>query len=240
VSIQNKPITLSFYVTPPHECPYGKEQQATTLFLTPEIRPQEGYYQLLIEKGFRRSGDHIYRPHCGECKECISVRLNVKNFIPNKQQKRCGKKGKRFTKKISPATYDDEHYQLYAKYIEDRHQDGDMYPPSIEQYKDFLFCDWLNTQYLDFIEPTTGKLIACCVFDELKTGPSAIYTFFDPEYAKFSPGRLAILSLIDKALHGNQEHVYLGYWISSCQKMSYKGEYRPIECFSNEQWVNLK
>ncbi|MFT6734597.1 MAG: arginyl-tRNA--protein-N-Asp/Glu arginylyltransferase [Polaribacter sp.] len=240
MSIKNKPITLSFFVTPPHECAYGKDQQASTLFLTPEIKPQEGFYQLLIEKGFRRSGDHIYRPHCEGCKECISVRLNVNDFLPNKQQKRCGKKGKRFTQRVSPAIYDEAHYLLYEKYIETRHKDGDMYPPSVAQYKDFLFCDWMNTQYLDFIEPTTGKLIACCVFDELKTGLSAIYTFFDPEYSKFSPGRLAVLSLINKAKYDKLQYVYLGYWINSCQKMSYKGEYRPIECFSNQNWVVLR
>ena len=235
----NETITLNFYVTPPHDCSYGKEQQAGTLFLSPEIQPQEGFYELLINKGFRRSGDHIYRPHCEGCKECISVRIKAIDFIPSKQQRRCAKKGKRFSQKISPAKFDEEHYQLFEKYINARHKDGDMYPASVKQYEEFLFCDWLNTQYLDFIEPTTGKLIACCVFDELKSGLSAIYTFFDPEYSKFSPGRLAVLSLIERNILLEKEFVYLGYWVNSCQKMSYKGEYRPIECFTNEQWVGL-
>ncbi len=237
---QPKNITLEFYVTPDHECPYLKQQQSKTLFLNPERQPDEKIYDWLIDKGFRRSGDHVYRPHCESCKACISVRIKSNLFSANKQQRRCFKKGKRFTTKIHPAKFDKPHYQLFEHYINTRHADGDMYPTSEKQYQDFILCDWMNTQFLDFIEPTTGKLIACCVFDQLESGLSAIYTFFDPDYSKFSLGRLSVLTLIELNNHLNLNYVYLGYWIKGCQKMSYKGEYRPIECFVQDRWINLK
>ncbi len=236
---QQNTTPLEFYVTPDHDCPYLDGQQSKTLFLTPELQPDERIYDWLIDKGFRRSGDHIYRPHCDECQACISVRVPAIQFSPNKQQRRCFKKGKRFTIKVHPATFDQQHYQLFERYINIRHADGDMYPTSEKQYKDFILCDWMNTQFLDFIEPTTGQLIACCVFDQLDSGLSAIYTFFDPDFAKFSPGRLAVLTLIEKAQNLNLSYVYLGYWIKACQKMSYKGEYRPNECFIQERWIKL-
>ena len=31
-------------------------------------------------------------------------------------------------------------------------------------------------------------------------------------------------------------HVYLGYWIMNCDKMSYKTRYRPYELFLRQQW----
>lgn len=236
---QNANTQLEFYITPEHKCPYLENKQSTTLFLTPELQPNDQIYSWLIDKGFRRSGDHVYRPHCDDCKACISVRTPVNDFLPSKQQKRCFKKGRRFTTKISPATFDEEHYRLFERYINVRHSDGDMYPTSEKQYKDFILCDWMNTQFLDFIEPTSGQLIACAVFDQLSNGLSAIYTFFDPEFSKFSPGRLSILTLIELSKQFNMNYVYLGYWINNCQKMSYKGEYRPIECFVEDQWVRL-
>jgi leucyl-tRNA---protein transferase len=230
---------LDFYITPEHDCPYLADKQSKTVFLNPEIEPQLSIYQWLIEKGFRRSGEHIYRPQCEQCNDCISIRISPKTFIPNKQQKRCAKKGTRFITKVSNAKFDLEHYQLFENYITARHQDGDMYPTSEKQYKEFVLSDWSNSQFLDFYAPTTNNLIASCVFDRLENGLSAIYTFFDVEYSKFSLGRLAILKLLDLCQSNQLDYVYLGYWINQCQKMSYKGEYRPMECFVEDKWVFL-
>jgi len=230
---------LDFYATPAHPCPYLEQKDSKTLFLNPEIHPNAPIYSWLIDKGFRRSGDHIYRPHCDDCAACISIRVKAENFEPNKQQRRCFKKGRKFTTKIHPASFDNQHYQLFESYINTRHADGDMYPTSEKQYKDFILCDWLNCQFLDFYDPTNSQLIACCVFDQLNNGLSAVYTFFDPDYSKYSPGRLAVLNLIENCRQMSLDYVYLGYWIKGCQKMSYKGEYRPIECFINDRWVSL-
>jgi leucyl-tRNA---protein transferase len=233
---QNK---IDLYVTPAHNCPYIEKQSAKTLFISPEIEPNEILYSWLIDRGFRRSGDHIYRPQCENCKQCISVRVNCENFIATKQQKRCLTKARRFTMTARPAFNDDEHYRLFELYINTRHADGDMYPTSLKQYQDFILCQWMNTQFLDFYDPITRKLVACSVFDQMQQGLSAIYTFFDPEYSKYSLGRLAILKLIEQAKQSKLAYIYLGYWIKNCKKMSYKGEYRPIECFVNDEWVRL-
>jgi arginyl-tRNA--protein-N-Asp/Glu arginylyltransferase len=239
INSQQQNITLEFYSTPEHECPYLEQQKSKTLFLNPKLQPDERVYGWLVDKGFRRSGDHIYRPHCDNCKACISVRIESNQFFANKQQRRCFKKGKRFTTKVQPAKFDQQHYQLFKRYIESRHADGDMYPTSEKQYREFILCDWMNTQFLDFIEPTSGQLIACCVFDQLESGLSAIYSFFDPNFSKFSPGRLSVLTLIELSKQLRLDYVYLGYWIKDCRKMSYKGEYRPIECFIEDRWVKL-
>jgi len=234
-----KSTALDFYATPAHPCPYLEQKEAKTLFLNPELQPSEHIYGWLIDKGFRRSGDHIYRPHCDDCSACVSLRVKSANFIANKQQRRCFKKGKRFITKVHRAEFDVQHYQLFENYINTRHSDGDMYPTSEKQYKDFILCEWLNCQFLDFYDPTNSKLIACCVFDQLDNGLSAVYTFFDPDYSKYSLGRLAVLTLIENSKQMSLDYVYLGYWIKGCQKMSYKGEYRPVECFINDRWISL-
>ncbi|MBD3646964.1 MAG: arginyltransferase, partial [Pseudomonadales bacterium] len=52
-------------------------------------------------------------------------------------------------------------------------------------------------------------------------------------------GVYSILWLIEEARRLGKEHLYLGYWIKECQKMSYKMDYKPIELLTNNRWVTL-
>lgn len=236
---KTRSIPLSFYLTPDHDCPYLPKQQSKTAFLSPEIASDSKIYSVLIDQGFRRSGEHIYKPHCDQCKACISVRLPVKKFQPNKNQKRCYKKINQFQVSTEPARFNQKHFELFEKYITARHKNGDMYPTSIKQYKEFLLCQWLDCNYLNFIDIKTQKLVATCVYDNLDLGLSAVYTFFDPDYAKYGLGKMAVLQLIEQTKQLGLDYVYLGYWIKESPKMSYKGDYRPLECFVNGQWIYL-
>jgi arginine-tRNA-protein transferase len=135
----------------------------------------------------------------------------------------------------------DEYYELYAKYIETRHRDGDMYPPSRQQFDSFLTREWDLTHYYCFYLPSSAfakpKLLAVAVVDVMSNGLSAIYSFFDPDFAERSLGAYAVLWQIQRARELGLPHVYLGYWIKQCRKMSYKIEYRPIELLVNNRWV---
>ncbi|MEM8769503.1 MAG: arginyltransferase, partial [Pseudomonadota bacterium] len=66
-----------FYLTPSHPCSYLPGRQAQTLFLDPRDTIHPGLYQGLTEHGFRRSGGHLYRPHCQDCQACIPTRIPV-------------------------------------------------------------------------------------------------------------------------------------------------------------------
>ena len=83
---------LKFYATQPHSCSYLPEEQATTLFLDPSQPMDVHVYADLSEMGFRRSGDHLYRPHCQNCNACVPARIPVAQFNPNRQQKRIFKR----------------------------------------------------------------------------------------------------------------------------------------------------
>ena len=239
MSNQIKPTQLSFFITPPYDCPYLKAEFAKTIFLSPDIHADKMLYSALINQGFRRSGEHIYRPHCDNCQSCISVRIPVNQFVFNKQQRRTLKKAKCFSARTEPAKFNQQHFQLFDKYISERHKDGDMYPTSPQQCKEFLLNDWIESSFLNFTDPQNKNLVATAVFDQVDDGLSAVYTYFDPDYSKFSPGRLGILKLIELARQLNLPYVYLGYWIKDCDKMAYKGLYRPLECFVNGSWITL-
>lgn len=229
---------IKMYATHPHPCSYLEDREATTLFIDPAVDIDAIAYQDLTELGFRRSGKHYYRPHCQSCSDCIPARLPINVFEPTKRQKRIENKNKDLNVQTINCIAGDEYYQLYAKYIETRHENGDMYPPTPEQYQQFLVRD---TQFCAFTEFRDGeKLIAVSVRDNIADSYSAIYTFFDPDYNSRSLGSYAIIWLIRLAQAEKRQYLYLGYWIRNCRKMSYKIEYRPIELLINGRWQTLR
>ena len=109
--------TLQFYATPPHTCSYLEGNEAVTLFADPSAQITNQLYSQLSDLGFRRSGDHIYRPHCPKCNACVPVRIPVNTFKPARSQKRCAAKNRDLEVVVKPVGFDEEHYQLYRRYI---------------------------------------------------------------------------------------------------------------------------
>jgi arginyl-tRNA--protein-N-Asp/Glu arginylyltransferase len=228
---------LKVYTTYPHSCSYLEDQEATTLFVDPRQPVDQKLYSNLSVLGFRRSGNHIYRPHCTHCEACIPARIPVQQFTAKRGQRRVWNRNKDLVVRRSDDIRDDAAFELYQRYIEQRHADGDMYPPDREQYESFLNNAWDCTSYYRFYDQ--DALIAVAVVDELVDGLSAIYTFFEPGADKRSLGAYAILWQIEKAREMSLEHLYLGYWIRDCQKMAYKSDYRPLELYVNSRWTTL-
>ncbi len=225
---------LRLFATHPHTCSYLEDQVATTLFVDPDATIDQAVYSQLSEVGFRRSGQHLYRPDCRGCAACIPARIVVDDFEPSRQQKRCSKKNNDLELKLIDDISADEYYQLYEDYINVRHQDGDMYPPSRQQYQSFLTSEWGVTRYIEM--RLNGNLVAVAVVDLLESGISAVYTFFDPNMDKRSLGTYAVLAQIQIAKENGLKHVYLGYWIEKCRKMNYKTNFQPLELYLAGKW----
>lgn len=228
---------LKVYTTYPHSCSYLQEQEATTLFVDPRQSMDKSLYSKLSVLGFRRSGNHVYRPHCSQCNACIPARIPVEQFRPRRSQRRIWQRNQDLIVVATPDILDDEAFSLYQRYITERHADGDMYPPDREQYQAFLNNVWDCTRYYRFYDK--GELVAVAVVDELDDGLSAIYTFFHPEATQRSLGSFAIQWQVERAREDGLEYLYLGYWIRNCRKMAYKSEYRPLQVYLNSNWTTL-
>jgi arginine-tRNA-protein transferase len=228
---------LKVYTTYPHSCSYLEDQEATTLFVDPRQPVDQKLYSNLSQLGFRRSGSHIYRPHCTHCDACIPARIPVDLFEAKRGQRRTWNRNQDLVVHATDDMRDDAAFELYQNYIESRHSDGDMYPPEREQYESFLSNAWGCTRYYRFYDGDT--LAALAVVDELVDGLSAIYTFFDPALDRRSLGGFAILWQIEKAREMGLDYLYLGYWVRNCQKMAYKSDYRPLELYVNNRWTTL-
>lgn len=229
--------TMKFGITDSFACSYLEQQQERLLVYVGGGESQNADYEYLLQSGFRRSGDQIYRPHCETCHACKSLRITVDEFKPSKQQKRVMSKNRDITSRTSEINKP-EYYNLYHRYISERHADGSMFPPTPEQYESFLCNGWSSTLFVEL--HLEGKLAAVAVTDAMENCLSALYTFFDPALAHRSLGTLAILEQINQSRLMGKTWLYLGYQIDSCQKMNYKSKFLPNEQYIDHQWIRFQ
>jgi arginyl-tRNA--protein-N-Asp/Glu arginylyltransferase len=235
--MMNDQTKLNFFASTAEPCSYLDNRDSISAFANPHIDMDMHTYSTLIQHGFRRSGGYVYRPHCPNCQECISVRVPVKQHKPSRNEKRILRLNSDIKISASKGKFRQQHFELYKRYIASRHGDGSMANPTKPDYHRFLICDWTET---DFIEFHLGEnLVAIAVSDITDSGLSAVYTFFDPDYRDRSLGHFAILSQIEEARSRDLEYLYLGYWIKNCNKMSYKNRYKPLEGFIDDHWQDI-
>ena len=229
--------SIQLYLTRSHDCGYMDGKQATNLVPDPNLPMTMELYSQLLQLGYRRSGDHTYRPHCDDCSQCVPCRVPVTHFQARKTQQRCINRNQDLTIEIKPAHFSDEHFELYSNYLSARHPDGNMVDPEPDDFKSFLYCDWSDT---DFIEIRHDKkLKAVAVTDKARNGLSAVYSYFDSSESQRSLGNYCVLQQIQLARALGLEHLYLGYWIDQNRKMKYKTNFRPLEIFDNNHWSLL-
>ncbi len=225
---------MKFGVTQAFACNYLDNQSEQLLVCMEPDDTLNHYYSSLIQVGFRRSGDQLYRPHCKECQACESLRVLTDSFMPSKSQKRVLAKNKHVDIKVMKEDRDD-YYPLYEQYINTVHRDGSMHPANYEQYRNFVYCHWQSPTFIE--GRIDGRLMGVAVVDTVKDGLSALYTFFDPKLAKQSLGTFFILQQIELCNKMQIPYLYLGYQIDKCEKMNYKKKFFPHERFQNNQWI---
>lgn len=229
--------TLSSYLTPPHPCGYLPGRYATNQFVNPELTMDTPLYSQLIELGFRRSGDYVYRPRCYDCDACIPVRIPVALFAPNRSQRRNLHANRSLAVTAHSPGFDEEHFGLYRRYLAWRHAGGGMDNPTPRDYMGFLTSRRIDTR---FYEVRDGEqLVAVAVVDRLVHSLSSVYTFYDPRHTRRGIGVYVVLWQISEARRLGLSWVYLGYWIGQCSKMSYKGQYRPLEIYRRGRWLRV-
>jgi len=113
-----------------------------------------------------------------------------------------------------------------------------MADPAHEDFSGFLLNDWGASIFIE--SRLSDQLLSVAVVDFLPAGPSAVYTFFDPEHARRSLGSFAIMQQIWLAKLYQLPYVYLGYWIENHPKMDYKRNFTGLEVYQQDQWQTLQ
>lgn len=228
--------SIVLYKSEENSCNYLKGEISASIFANPYETPNWSVYTQLIQKGFRRSGEMVYRPDCASCRQCISVRLKVDDFSPSRRFRRTKKHNQDIETVTAKPQFTAEYFALYQRYLAAQHAGGDMDNPSETDFSNFLITEWSETVFLE--SRLDGRLLSVAVTDVVLDGLSSVYTFYDPEERKRSLGNFSILSQIALCQRLNGQYLYLGYWVSGCQKMAYKNDFAPLEYFYDDQWLD--
>ncbi|XP_047207692.1 arginyl-tRNA--protein transferase 1 isoform X2 [Girardinichthys multiradiatus] len=92
-----------------------------------------------------------------------------------------------------------------------------------------------------------GRIVAVGVIDILPTCVSSVYLYYHPDFASLSLGSYSALREIAFTRQLQKQspklcYYYLGFYIHSCPKMRYKGQYRPADllCPETYVWVSIE
>lgn len=232
-----------FYVTAAAPCPYLPGREERKVFTELRGKDAAALNESLSRVGFRRSQSVAYRPACEACAACISVRVPVRDFVPDRRMRRIRSRNRDLVVGRRVPVVRQEHYDMLRRYLADRHAEGGMADMDIHEFADMVENSPVETILLEYRlageADTPGRLVGVALSDLLGDGMSMVYSFFDPEEARRSPGTFMILDHIERAAGAGLEHVYLGYWIAESRKMAYKGEFRPLERLGPEGWYRF-
>lgn len=217
-----------------HPCSYLPDRASRSQFVDPDLPLDSSRYGKLLELGFRRSGGFVYRPACRNCVECRAARVLVPAFRADRNQRRCRSRNADLLVRIEGAL-DDEHFDLYRRYLRARHPGGGMDPEDRDGFHSFLTPVWGQTEILAIRAPD-GTLLAGAVTDRLPQGLSAVYTYFDPVPSHRSLGTFSVLKQLDWAQELGLPHLYLGFWVPGSETMDYKRRFQPLEVLTTEGW----
>jgi arginine-tRNA-protein transferase len=226
---------IKLYQGSVNPCSYLANRQAVNIYADPHHPHPRAVYNQLIKRGFRRSGEYVYRPGCTHCSACVPVRIWCSKFTPRRTDKRNRRRNSDLVVDFVKARYTDEYFQLYKRYLGVRHPNGGMDDPDPQDFERFLLNPWGETLFIE--ARLHGEVIAVAVTDATSDGLSAVYTFFDPGYHDRGLGRFSILQQIELCTAMNIPYLYLGYWVDGCQKMQYKTDFRPQEHFNGHDWI---
>lgn len=220
----------AYYPSAPYPCPYLPNQTAQAQVVLPWGRWQPTDYAELIERGFRRSAEQLYAPACPTCRACLSLRIPVAQFRPDRTQRRTWQRlSASLTAREVPLAFFEEHYVLYRRYTAGRHRLTDE-ERSETAYRQGVLLSPFDTRLVEFRDPA-GALKIVSLIDVLPDALSAVYTWFEPQEPRASFGTYAILWQIAQARRVGMRYLYLGYWIAASRTMAYKARFRPFETF---------
>lgn len=236
------PIAPQFYVTAPQPCPYLDGRMERKLFTSLQGDGAERLNDSLSKQGFRRSQNVVYRPSCAECSACLSARIRVADFTPNRSQRKVLARGAALRRAATSAWATEEQYNLFRRYLDARHADGGMADMDAFEFAAMIEETPIRTRVIQYHMPQKGgedDLIAVTLTDVFDDGLSMVYSFYDPDLDQMSLGTFAILDHIALAREAGLPYVYLGYWVPGSRKMGYKAAFSALEVFKGGVWQDI-
>ena len=157
------------------------------------------------------------------------------DFAPTRNLRKVINRNCALTSEILLPDASREQYDLLRKYLDTRHENGGMSQMTVLDYIAMVEETSVKTNLVEYRD-ADERLVACLLVDRMRDGLSLVYSFFDPDMEANSLGTYIILDQIARAQAMKLPHVYLGYLIEDCGKMSYKKRFKPLQILDEEGW----
>ncbi|MDA0281873.1 MAG: arginyltransferase [Planctomycetota bacterium] len=215
------------FVTEPAPCPYLAEESAQLEYRVPSQLDQD-LLESLIERGWRRFGNYVFRPQCSACRKCRPLRIVLDEFRPSKSQRRTLRRNQNVELSVTRPHVTDAHVELFNAYHRDM-TNRRKWPDNLTSFQDYYdsFIGGQNEFAAEFQYRDAGRLIGVGIVDVLRNGLSSAYFYHDPAWRKLGPGTFSILKEIEWAKAHSLKYSYLGYWIHENLSMDYKARFEP-------------
>ena len=152
------------------------------------------------------------------------------NFKFSKSARRTMRKNENTKIILTKPLLDDAHVALYKKYHKfmQEKREWKYYELDFRRYYELYVAGHaeFGKEIAYFAD---GRLIGVDLVDILSDGISAVYCYYDPDFADLSIGRYSLYQQILLARQLNLRWIYLGYYVKDCPSLAYKGEYKPFE-----------
>ncbi|MBU8895071.1 arginyltransferase [Corallococcus sp. H22C18031201] len=235
-------LLLAHDVEPPRPCSYLADQEASLENLVMrDVTPEE--YEHLLVRGWRRFGPLYFRPACVACEACVSLRIPVESFRPNRSQRRARAACAHLRVEVGPPRVDAERLALYQRWHAEREASREWEPSALtarDYSLQFAFPhpSAREVAWYDDGGAEGPRLVGLGLCDETPRAWSAVYFFFDPELARLSLGKANVVFQVELARARGIPHVYLGYRVLACASLRYKATFRPHELLESRPAFN--
>lgn len=218
-------------------CPYREGITARMPLQLPIGSVTDEVTDELLQLGYRRSGDFVYRTQCPACNACEPTRVLVDQFQPTGSMKRVLRRGDlelecRWQRPVA----DIRRLELFNQHRSERGLSSGGEEIDFESYRSFLVDSCTKTMELSIW--LDRRLVAVSIVDVGRQGTSAVYTHFDPAAGRFSLGTYAILKQIQWARRQERRYVYLGMYVSENRHLNYKARFQPQQRLIDDRWVD--
>ncbi|MCJ8139229.1 arginyltransferase [Falsirhodobacter halotolerans] len=231
------PIAPQFYVTAPQPCPYLDGRMERKLFTALQGDQAQTLNDSLSKQGFRRSQNVLYRPSCADCSACMSARIRVADFEPNRTHRKILRRNGHLRRNPTAPWATEDQYALFRRYLDARHAAGGMADMDIFEFAAMIEETPIRSRVIEY--QGEDGLAAVCLTDVFDDGLSMVYSFYDPDLAASSLGTYLILDHVAIAREAGLPYVYLGYWVPGSRKMGYKATFPALDIFKDNFWQDI-
>jgi arginyl-tRNA--protein-N-Asp/Glu arginylyltransferase len=208
------------------ECPYLDGLTARMPLRLPIGKLDGAGIDALLERGYRRTGDFVYRTECDGCQACEPSRIRVDQFVWSRSLLRVLRRGDAELRiELGPTRCDPARVELFNRHRSQRDLDRGDGPIDAMGYRAFLVDSCCPS--LELAIYRSQRLISVTVIDVGERSLSAVYTHFDPDFSRYSLGTYAVLKQIEYAVKTERPYVYLGMYVAQNRHLNYKARFVP-------------